>query len=32
MPDLLACADAGVNVLVLAKNGELRGRWLDQSQ
>jgi hypothetical protein len=32
MSALLACADAGVNVLFLAKNGELRGRWLGQSQ
>ncbi|MFM8342332.1 MAG: CRISPR-associated endonuclease Cas1 [Methylomonas sp.] len=30
MSALLACADAGVNVLFLAKNGEVRGRWLGQ--
>jgi hypothetical protein len=28
MPALLACADAGVNLLFLQKNGEVRARWL----
>jgi hypothetical protein len=32
MSALLACADSGINVLFLAKNGEVRGRWLGQSQ
>ena len=31
MSALLACADAGINVLFLAKNGEVRGRWLGLS-
>ncbi|MFI3157773.1 MAG: CRISPR-associated endonuclease Cas1 [Methylococcaceae bacterium] len=28
MPAMLACADAGINLLFLQKNGELRARWL----
>lgn len=28
MSALLACADAGINVLFLRKNGEVRARWL----
>jgi hypothetical protein len=28
MSALLACADAGINVLFLEKNGEVRARWL----
>lgn len=28
MPALLACADSGINVLFLHKNGEVRARWL----
>lgn len=28
MSALLACADAGINLLILEKNGEVRARWL----
>lgn len=28
MPAMLACADAGINLLFLQKNGEVRARWL----
>lgn len=28
MPALLACADAGITVLFLERNGKVRGRWL----
>jgi hypothetical protein len=31
MSALLACADAGITVLFLEKNGELRARWLGRS-
>lgn len=30
MSALLACADAGINLLFLEKNGEVRARWLGQ--
>jgi hypothetical protein len=30
MSALLACADAGINLLFLQKNGEVRARWLGQ--
>lgn len=30
MSALLACADAGINVLFLEKNGEVRARWLSR--
>lgn len=30
MSALLACADAGINVLFLTNSGEVRGRWLGQ--
>lgn len=30
MSALLACADAGIHLLFLHKNGEIRGRWLGQ--
>lgn len=31
MQALLACADAGIQLLFLEKNGEIRARWLGQS-
>jgi hypothetical protein len=31
MSALLACADAGINLLFLHKNGEVRARWLGRS-